>query len=93
MIYQLPSGKTIHISLEEYLNLTPEDIQYLISTGMGGSPTNPFYCSAIKNPTRSKDTDEDPHDTSVDYNQDTEEIEIEQDVNLDNLSDEDCFNN
>ena len=29
MIYQLPTGKIVYLSLEEYLNLTHEDVQYL----------------------------------------------------------------
>jgi len=30
MYYQLPNGKTIWLDISDVLNLTPEDIQYLI---------------------------------------------------------------
>jgi len=91
MIYQLPTGKIVYLSLEEYLNLTHEDIQYLISTGIGATPTNPFYGSAINGPQLRKDNDEDPFDESLDYQPESEDIEIDHTVNLDEIPDEDSF--
>jgi hypothetical protein len=38
MLYQLPNGRVVYLTIEEYLDLTPEDIQYLISTGLGAQP-------------------------------------------------------
>ncbi len=35
MNYQLPNGKVIYISIEEYLALTDADIQYLIALDYG----------------------------------------------------------
>lgn len=35
MYYQLPNGKTVYLSVEEYLSLTDADIQYLISINAG----------------------------------------------------------
>jgi hypothetical protein len=35
MLYNLPNGKTIYLTIEQYLNLTDEDIQYLISIEAG----------------------------------------------------------
>lgn len=50
LIYQLPTGKIIYLSIEEYLDLTDQDIQYLISINAGHySPVrNPFMGSAIE---------------------------------------------
>ena len=48
MIYQLPNGKVIHLSIEEYLSLTEEDIQYLISLDYGEHIRDPFSGSAVK---------------------------------------------
>jgi hypothetical protein len=64
MIYQLPNGKVIHISVEEYLNLTHEDIQYLMAGDYGDHIINPFKYSAIDNPKSSKPDDLD--DTGLD---------------------------
>lgn len=42
MKYQLPNGKVIFISIEEFLDLSDEDIQYLISIDYGEYVPNPF---------------------------------------------------
>lgn len=86
MIYQLPTGKIVHLSLEEYLNLTDEDVQYLISTGTGGSPNNPFYSSALSKKGVVDNTI--PHDTSIDYKTDNDEVEGYEAIDLDQLPDE-----
>jgi hypothetical protein len=44
--YQLPNGKTIYLTIEEYLNLTDQDIQNLVSMNCGESILNPFKGSA-----------------------------------------------
>jgi len=46
MQYQLPSGKVINISVEQYLTLTDEEIQYLISIEYGEHINIPFTDSA-----------------------------------------------
>jgi len=57
MVYQLPNGKCVHLTIEEYLNLTHEDIQYLMAGDYGDHIVNPFKGSAIDS--KSKPTDED----------------------------------
>jgi hypothetical protein len=47
MLYQLPNGKVISISVEEYLNLTDEDIQTLIALNYGEYPTSYWFGSCI----------------------------------------------
>lgn len=42
MKYQLPNGKVIFISIEEFLNLSEDDIQYLVSIDYGEYVPNPF---------------------------------------------------
>ena len=49
MLYQLPNGKVIHLSIEEYLDLTDLDIQYLMSIDYGDTVLDPFSGSAINN--------------------------------------------
>ena len=48
MIYQLPSGKTIELSLEQYLEMTDEDIEYIVAFDYGEEINNPFYGSTIE---------------------------------------------
>ena len=47
MLYQLPNGKVIHITIEQYLELNSEDIQYLMSIDFGEHILNPFSDSAV----------------------------------------------
>ena len=35
MLYQLPNGKTIHLTIDEYLNLSDEDIQFFMAYDLG----------------------------------------------------------
>ena len=79
------------MSLETYLSLTEEDIQYLISTGIGSSPNNPFHGTAMKQPRSAREEDYEPHDNSLDYQVESEEIEVDYPVDLDNLPDQDTF--
>lgn len=87
MIYQLPTGKIVYISLEVYLDLTEEDIQFMIAHANGNSPNNPFHGTAMKASSKDKsedETDEEPHDNSIDYWADDDEA-FEEPVDLDNL--------
>lgn len=54
MQYQLPNGKVVNLSIEEYLDLTDEDVQYLMSIDYGEHIINPFTGSAVENNTKEK---------------------------------------
>lgn len=47
MLYQLPNGKVIHLTVEQYLDLTDLDIQHLIALDAGDHMINPFSESAV----------------------------------------------
>ncbi len=70
MIYQLPNGKIVNLSIEEYLDLTDEDIQYLMSENAGNYANSPWHGSAIK---KHRDKDNTEEDTSIDYSPELEE--------------------
>lgn len=87
MIFQLPTGKVVYVSLETYLSLTDEDIQYLISTGGGDSPNNPFHGTAMKQPRTSSYRE--VHDESIDYQDEADDqIGSQEQINLDGLADQ-----
>ena len=48
MIYQLPNGKCITISLETYLNMRDEDFDMYIAANTGNSIEDPFAMSVLK---------------------------------------------
>ena len=54
MLYQLPNGKVIFLTVEQYLELTDEDIQYMMSIDHGEHATNPFTDSAVVQNTKEK---------------------------------------
>lgn len=47
MLYQLQNGKVIYLTVEQFLELTDLDIQYLMSVNFGEYLVNPFTDSAI----------------------------------------------
>jgi hypothetical protein len=49
MLYQLPTGKVINISIDDYLKLTELDIQHLISIDAGFYSNSPFLGSSLDN--------------------------------------------
>lgn len=69
MIYQLPNGKVIHITVEEYLDLTDQDIQYLISINAGNHVHSPWHGSVVKKGV----IQEDAEDSSIDYTPESDE--------------------
>jgi hypothetical protein len=47
MIYQLPNGKVIEITIEQFLRMTDEDMQYMIANNFGEEINNPFFDSVL----------------------------------------------
>lgn len=93
MIYQLPTGKIIHITLEQYLELTDDDIQYLCNANnnFGEYPKSNWEGSIIKNPS----TTYEPHDKNIDYTPEDEDRshgdnlpEIETELDIEDLSED-----
>ena len=79
MNYQLPNGKVIYISIDEYLSMTDEDIQYFIASDYGDTIVNPFSGSAVD--TKGKPSDnEELRDFSGFSNDDEENFPTEQDI-------------
>jgi hypothetical protein len=47
MIYQLPNGKVIEISLEQYIELSDEELEYLIAYNYGETLEDPWFGSVL----------------------------------------------
>lgn len=47
MLYQLPNGKVIYLTIDQFLELSDLDIQYLMSIDCGEHAQNPFTDSAV----------------------------------------------
>jgi hypothetical protein len=61
MLYQLPNGKVIEISTEQYFEMTDEELQYLIAYNYGDTLEDPWFGSVIqkKSPVFDEDEDDD----------------------------------
>lgn len=73
MLYQLPNGKTINISFEDFLELTDENIQYLVSINYGEVILSPFYKSSLTEKKHKKATKD---DDSIDYIPESDDVAI-----------------
>lgn len=47
MLYQLPNGKVIEISTEQYCELSDEELEYLIAYNYGDIQENPWFGSVL----------------------------------------------
>lgn len=47
MIYQLPNGKVIEISLEQYIEMSDEELEYLIAYNYGETLEDPWFGSVL----------------------------------------------
>lgn len=59
MLYQLPDGRTVEISIEDFLSFSDEELKGLIGySDVGDHINNPLYGSAITKPGRFEPEDE-----------------------------------
>ena len=57
MFYQLPNGKVIEISTEQYLEMSDEELEYLIAYNYGDVVENPWHGSVLNKQERDPDDD------------------------------------
>lgn len=82
MMYQLPSGKVIYLTLEEYLDLSDQDLQDLIGTNIGAYPTSIWEGSSIKSRAEKINVK-----NELDYKEDSEEVQNCHDIiSIDSLT-------
>lgn len=47
MLYQLPNGKVIEISTEQYVEMSDEELEYLIAYNYGDTLEDPWFGSVL----------------------------------------------
>lgn len=47
MLFQLPNGKVIEMSTEQYLEMSDEELEYLIAYNYGDVHENPWFGSVL----------------------------------------------
>lgn len=80
MFYQLPNGKVIYLTIEEYLNLSDEELRLLANSGLGDdAPTNMYYGK------QKKEKPVDKPDKSLDYEPDNDETDTLGPIDISNI--------
>jgi len=82
MLYQLPNGRVINITIEQYLSMSDSEIQYLLCSNAGEAIHNPFTSSALDENSTEKQKE---YDFSFHVDDETEVKEI----SLEDLSPDD----
>jgi len=90
MIYQLPTGKIIYITVEQFLALSDEELDALSAQNIGEYAKSPWVGSVIKKPVKKEiKEDHEEHDSSIDYTEDSEELSGERPILSDEVALED----
>jgi hypothetical protein len=58
LLYQLPNGKCIEISTEQFVEMTDEELEYLIAYNYGDVQENPWFGSILSRQPKIEDFDE-----------------------------------
>jgi hypothetical protein len=82
MIIQMPNGKVVHLSIEEYLSLSDTDLQDLNGMNIGSYPTSHWHDSSIKKETKVIKEKE----ITLDYDLDSEEMISSLDISINTLT-------
>jgi hypothetical protein len=53
MLYQLPNGKVIEMTTEQFVEMSDEELEYLIAFNYGDSLENPWFGSVLTKGPRS----------------------------------------
>lgn len=78
MLYQLPNGKVIEMSTEQYVEASDEEFEYLLAFNYGESLENPWFGSIISSGKNYDDVFSGTEDTSSSPLPDLIEIPDEQ---------------
>jgi hypothetical protein len=54
MLYQLPNGKVIEMSTEQYFDMSDEELEYLVAYNYGEVLENPWFGSILSKADNSK---------------------------------------
>jgi hypothetical protein len=57
MLYQLPNGKVIEMSTEQYFDMSDEELEYLVAYNYGEVLENPWFGSILSKADNSKSED------------------------------------
>lgn len=82
MLYQLPNGKVIEISTEQYLEMSDEELEYLIAYNYGEAMEDPWFGSVLNKKDSSAPEAADTIDDLIDIPEDTKLSDLDIDPDL-----------
>ena len=85
MQYQLPSGKVIHLSVEEYLSLTDRELHELTYSGYGSEPSHNMYYGKKAKSSKPVETEEEETEPGLDYTPESDELDTQGPIDFNNL--------
>lgn len=81
MLYQLPNGKVIEISTEQYFELTDEELEYLIAYNYGDILEDPWFGSVLtKSPPPDVIEDSTPEVTEIPQEEKLKDLDLDSDL-------------
>jgi hypothetical protein len=83
MLYQLPNGKVIEISTEQYFEMTDEELEYLVAYNYGDVQEDPWFGSVLLKQEKEEESIVLPEITDL---SETDKL-LDLDVDLDNIVD------
>jgi len=86
MLYQLPSGKVIHLTVEEFLFMEDQDFHDLTNCGQGEEPSTAMYYGKQKKDKIPvvKEQEEEEH-IPLDYTPDNEDTDLNDPIDFNHL--------
>jgi hypothetical protein len=66
MLVNLPNGKTVDMSFDEYLRISIDDYQYLMSQNFGMEMEDPFFSSILRSKRQTEDEEEEEEENEKD---------------------------
>lgn len=94
IVYSLPSGKVVYLTVEQFLRLTEDDIKFMDSNNFGSNANNPFrklpYADKDSDPQDQiweDELDDEEEDNSIDY-YDTDEDDSDEPFDMDRYCEE-----
>ena len=87
MLYQLPNGRVIHLSVDQYLSLTAQDIRDLNSMPIGHYPSASTHVSEDFYKIKRK-IKKDFADEGMDFIPDSDEVDYDSNIDINNIPDD-----
>lgn len=85
MLYQLPNGKVIYLTIEEFLSLGDTEFNEITSGGYGEEPSHAMYYGKQKKEKKVSKPEDSIEEFPLDYIPDNEDTDLRDPIDMNNL--------